>query len=54
MCSQKINTQYGESYICQKKFPIKIKILESKLHQAFSPAGYGLTRRAKQLRARGR
>jgi hypothetical protein len=54
MCSQKINTQYGESYICQKKFPRKILILESKLHQAVSPAGYELTCRAKQLGTRGR
>jgi hypothetical protein len=41
-------------YICQKKFPTKIKILESQLHQAFSPARDGLTRRPKQPRARGR
>ncbi len=54
MCSQKINAQIGESYICQKKFPRKILILEFELHQAISPARNGLTSRAKQLQARGR
>jgi hypothetical protein len=51
MCSQKINTQNGESYICQKKFPRKILILESQRHQAVSPARNRLTRRPIQLRA---
>jgi hypothetical protein len=36
--SQKIHAQNRKSYICQKKFPRKILILESKLHQAVSPA----------------
>jgi hypothetical protein len=54
LCASNINTQNGESYICQKKFPRKILILELKLHQAISPARNRLTRRAKQLRARGR
>jgi hypothetical protein len=54
MCFQKINTQNGESYICQKKFPRKILILEFERHQALSPARNRLTPRAIQLRARGR
>ncbi len=54
MCSQKINTQNGASYICQKKFPRKILILESKRHQAVSPARYRLTCLPIQLRAQCR
>jgi hypothetical protein len=52
--SKKIYAQNRKSYICKKKFPRKILILESQLHQAVSPARNELTSRAKQHRAHGR
>jgi hypothetical protein len=51
---KKSTPNIGKATSAKRNFQEKILILESKLHQAVSPAMNKLTRRAKQLGSRGR